>query len=289
MMGTSVYNIGGGGGGLKYAGDLADADFIEFSNNTLSTFENVGRTDINFYVEPKDNEVIAAVIELTTDANATVHVYNFDGFMYIPLGYITNNTVSSGDDYKIEIIGNSFEVSQVNNLGNRGYIRIEDQILGVCKIGNLLWTTNNLKVSLPYSKMGPIGKPSDQENYPGYFYNIPDSTRKNYINDEVLTSGWRLPTYNDFLNMESSISGDYDSLLKIGQQPGATNSTGFTLILCGIYNFNSGVALQGNVTNLYCSNGNYSFVVGYSKNDNQLTYTSWAGNIGVSLRFCKDA
>ncbi len=289
MIGTSVYNIGGGGG-LKYAGALTDSDFIEFSNNTLSTFNNVGRSNINFYVSPKDNEVIAAVIELTTDSNATVHIYTFDGFMYVPLGYITNNSVSSGDKYKIEIIGNSFEVSLVNDLGkNPEYIKIEDQILGVCKIGDLLWTTNNLKIVLPYGKVGPIGKPSDQENYPGYFYQISTTTKRDYINNDVLKSGWRIPTYNDFSNMESSISGDYNSLLKVGQQTGATNTTGFTLILCGSYNFNSGVSLQGYKASLLATIGNDFYVVGYDKDGHQFDYTLWAGNIGVNLRFCKDA
>lgn len=289
MIGTSVYNIGGGGG-LKYAGALTDSDFIEFSNNTLSTFNNVGRSNINFYVSPKDNEVIAAVIELTTDSNATVHIYTFDGFMYVPLGYITNNSVSSGDKYKIEIIGNSFEVSLVNDLGkNPEYIKIEDQILGVCKIGDLLWTTNNLKIVLPYGKVGPIGKPSDQENYPGYFYQISTTTKRDYINNDVLKSGWRIPTYNDFSNMESSISGDYNSLLKVGQQTGATNTTGFTLILCGSYNFNSGVSLQGYKASLLATIGNDFYVVDYDKDGHQFDYTLWAGNIGVNLRFCKDA
>lgn len=286
----TIYNYGGGGGGLKYGGALADSDFIEFSNNTLSTFDNEGRQDINFYVIPKKDEVITSVIELTTDSNATVHVYKFDGFMYLPFGYITNNTVSSGNKYKIEIIGDSFDVSLVNDLGKYPeYINIEDQILGVCKIGDLLWTTNNLKIDLPYGKVGSIGRPSDQVNYPGYFYQISSTTRRDYINNDLLKGGWRLPTYSDFSNMESSIGEDYDSLLKVGQQPGATNTTGFSLILCGSYNFNSGVALQGSLAHLFCSQNSLLYVVGYSKNGNQLTYTRWAGNIGVNLRFCKDA
>ena len=118
FKGDSIYKTGAGGGGYKDGGALVDGDFIEVKNNTVSSYDNVSRDPVNFYFEVKDGEILNSVIELTTAVNATINVYVVKNGFYYLLGNVGGNTVNAGDDYKINIIGDSFSVEQINNISN---------------------------------------------------------------------------------------------------------------------------------------------------------------------------
>lgn len=109
----SIYNQGGGGGGYKDGGALVDGDFIKVENNTVSSYDNVSRDPVNFYIEVKDGEVLNSVVELTTAVNATINVYYLKNGFYYLLGNVGGNTVNAGDDYKINVVGNSFMLEVV--------------------------------------------------------------------------------------------------------------------------------------------------------------------------------
>ena len=110
----SIYKQGGGGGGFKDGGALVDGDFIKVENNTVSTYTNETRNDVNFYFEIKEGEIINSVIEFTTDVNATIHVYYIGaGGILIPLGNVGGDTVTAGESYNINVVGNSFVLENI--------------------------------------------------------------------------------------------------------------------------------------------------------------------------------
>lgn len=145
LNGNSIYKFGGGsGGGYKDGGELVDGDFIKVENNTISTYTNTARTDLNYYFEVKDNEVLNAVIELTNEYNATVHIYILQNGLYIPLGNVGGDTVNAGDDYKINIVGNSFSLEVVTpGQAVPEYTEINGVVYGVKKIGSQYYTTED--------------------------------------------------------------------------------------------------------------------------------------------------
>ena len=133
FKGDSIYKSGGGGGGYKDGGQLIDGDFIEVKNNTVSSYDNVSRDPVNFYFEPKDGEVINGIIEFTTEVNATVNVYVLIDGVYYLLGNVGGDSVTAGNDYKINITGESYSIEQVSGGLEPKYISLMGTIYGVTK------------------------------------------------------------------------------------------------------------------------------------------------------------
>lgn len=188
--GPSIYNQGGGGsgGGGAYSdgGALVDGDFIKVENNTISTYDNTARSDINYYFEVAENEIINAVVELTTTVNATVHVYIVQNGFYIPLGNIGGDTVNAGDEYKVNITGDSFALEQVTGGGSVPVMaNIGDYTYKILKSGSLYWTCENIKGGIIHSSNS-------------YF-------KKSMI-DSLLVDGWKLPTEAQWSSLINSFS-----------------------------------------------------------------------------------
>lgn len=144
--GNSIYNDGGAGGVGGYAdgGQIVDGDFMKIENNAVSTYDNVNRNTLNFYLEPADGEIINAVVELTTAVNSTVKVYVLRNGLYYLLGNIGGNTVNAGDDYKLNIVGNSFVLEVVTpSQADPKYAEINGVAYGVKKIGSQYYITED--------------------------------------------------------------------------------------------------------------------------------------------------
>ena len=181
FKGDSIYKSGGGGGGGGYkdGGQLVDGDFIKVENNTISSYDNVSRDPVNFYFEVKDGEVLNAVIELTNEYNATVHVYIVQNGLFIPLGNVGGDTVNAGDDYKINIVGNSFVLEVVTPSQPTPEAVIFGGVIYPCKkFGNHLWMLADLK--------GFGGMYSSETDSYYYNYNDIQSQIQNF-------NGWHLP------------------------------------------------------------------------------------------------
>ena len=175
FKGDSIYKSGGGsGGGYKDGGALVDGDFIDVENNTISTYENSNRNEINFVLPYSD--VLNAVIELDNNSNATVNVYTVNNGFYVPIGNIGGNTVTAGNSYTVNITGNSFVIEQVSGGGSDPeFATIEGSVYGVKKVNDLFWTTEDFK-SVEYEHVIKNGV---------YYY--PQSVNINI-------DGWRIPT-----------------------------------------------------------------------------------------------
>lgn len=110
----SIYKQGGGGGGYEDGGALVDADIIEVKNNTVSTYENTSRNEVDFYIVKEPGTILNSVIEFTTQVNATVNVYYLnENNVLVLLGVVGSNSVSAGDTYNINITGNGYEIEQI--------------------------------------------------------------------------------------------------------------------------------------------------------------------------------
>jgi len=211
FKGDSIYKTGGGGGGYKDGGQLVDGDFIKVENNTVSSYDNVSRDPVNFYFEVKDGEVLNGIIEFTTEVNATVNVYVMIDDVYYLLGNVGGDTVTAGNDYKINITGDSYSIEQVSGGLEPKYISLMGTTYGITKIGNLYWTTKNLELDL--SPYGADGNRFVKRNGT-YWYatceNVGDINLCNLINSIIENSGFRIPFYEDTQNLQSSTTDSYD-------------------------------------------------------------------------------
>lgn len=182
--GVSIYNFGGGGGGYSDGGELVDGDFINVPNNAISKYENTSRSNINFVVQPGD-EQINAVVELTNGVNSTIHVYTVQNGIYIPLGNIGGDTVTSGEKYNINIVGNLFTVEHITGGGvDPEYATINGVVYPVLKLNNLLWQCSDLKDD-------------------SYAHTVSNGNYYYAPNESMNIDGWRLPTsdeWNDLIN-----------------------------------------------------------------------------------------
>lgn len=265
--GDSIYKSGGGsgGGGYKDGGELVDADFIKVENNTVSYYDNVNRDPVNFYFEPKDGEILNSIIEMTTAVNSTVNVYILKNGIYYSLGNIGSNTVNSGDDYKINITGDSFSIEQVSNSLEIAFVEIYGVNVPVKKIGNLYWTTQN--VDIPGS--------NKKFNYGQSYY------KRESFSQNVNINGFRIPNSSDTdalkLNGRNAICSQSGWSSNQG-----TNTTGFNLYPYGSYN--SSGTFQGYSYYGYI----YTFDGGplYCGNDGTIAYAAASG--WYPMRLCKD-
>ncbi len=237
MMNTSIYNIGGGGGrGYENGGKLADGGFIKVENNALSSYDNVSRNDVNFYFEPAEDEILNSVVEFTTAVNATVNVYVLRNGFYYLLDYIGGNTVNAGEEYKIDIIGNSYLIENViNNSSSPEYAVILGDIYPVKEYNGVLWTTKNLKSLTGYGTIR--NAPFGDSSYNPFYY---EST---FLLDKLNSFyPWRVPTDDDYTKLKiyngfvSPDGGNKAFITGIPQLPNATNSSGFTAYPYGHYN-----------------------------------------------------
>lgn len=231
FKGDSIYKSGGGGGGGGYkdGGALVDADFIKLENNTISNYDNTSRSDVNFYFEVAAGEVINSVVELTTTLNATIHVYVVHNGLFIPLGNVGGDTVNAGDDYKVNITGDSFAIEQVTGGGvDPEAALIGSNIYGLIKVGSTLWTTSDLKED-------------------GFISSI-NSGRYYYAEQDININGWHLPSDSQFNELITTYS--FQQL---------KDTTGWNTGLEG--NNQSGFSLKGNS---YLVNG--SILQNYGRN-----------------------
>ena len=183
--GSSIYNYGAaGGGGYNDGGQIVDGDFMKIENNAVSTYNNVNRDTLNFYLEPSDGEILNAVVELTTAVNSTVNVYVLRNGLYYLLNISGLNTVSSGNEYKVNIIGNSYAIENVTVQNPDPELAvINGTITKITKNNNLYWSDFLVVDSSEYYN-NTIGQP-------GRFYRIRSITNEILPN---LSDGWRPPT-----------------------------------------------------------------------------------------------
>lgn len=192
FKGDSIYKSGGGGGGYKDGGELVDGDFIKVENNSVSSYENLTRNEINFYFEKKQNEILNSVIELTTQVNATVNVYYLnENNIFVLLGYIGNNTVNAGDEYNINITGNGYEIEDVTPPAPdpQDIIMLAyDKTLRFKKIGSTYWQTDNFNGIIP--GVDYVAKAN------AIYYKVSD-----IISVSSFANGLRLPNDTDVYNL----------------------------------------------------------------------------------------
>lgn len=223
FKGDSIYKSGsGGGGGYKDGGELVDADFIKVENNTISSYENVNRDPVNFYFDVKDGEVLNSVIELTTAVNATVNVYIIKNGFYYLLANVGGNTVNAGNDYKVNITGDSYDVEEESGGDPEPAFCMIDQDRYSCKkIGNYLWLTENYTGIIPGT---------DSFIGAGTRFYKPNETMLH----KTYGDSWHIPTRDQVIDLLSAAGNNTNNLKIVNTgytdwDTYATNSTGFNL------------------------------------------------------------
>lgn len=263
FKGDSIYKSGGGGGGYKDGGQLVDSDFIKVENNTISSYDNVSRDPVNFYFEVKDGEVLNSVVELTTVVNATINVYVVKNGFYYLLGNVGGNTVNAGEQYNLNVVGDSFALDQVTTASNDPkFVSIMGQIYGLAKIGGLLWTTENLRWVTELN-FDLVSDGSDQQTTDRILNYTPDSitTRGEvYYRGTILgrinnLSNFRVPTDSDFNKIKNYTVEQLTSV-----SDGGLDSLEFNAKIKGFCSaFYSGYPLQVRYSKTYTSDPIWGF------------------------------
>ena len=271
FKGDSIYKSGGGGGGYKDGGALVDADFIKVENNTVSSYDNTSRDPINLYFEPKDGEVLNAIVELTTAVNATVNVYVVKNGFYYLLGNVGGNTVNSGDDYKVNITGDSFAIELVTGGGNTPeYADVGGLgIIRVCRIGNIIWTA---------------------EDYQQAFF----SKQEALSIENIAAAPWRLPTVDDVLSTKTALDPNAGYKMKTatgwngsGNGDNSAKFNGFPYGRSDQYG-----SISENGDSWYChlkeTSGSYNYFARLSSGDNNFDYGNAWNNRYYRVRLVRD-
>lgn len=269
FKGDSIYKAGGGGGGgYKDGGQLIDGDFIKVENNTVSSYYNVSRDPINLYLEPNSGEILNAIVELTTDLNATVNVYTLKNGFFVPIGN-SGYSATAGNEYKINIIGDSFEIDQITRQGNFPEAAlIGSNIYPVLNNNGLLWICRDLKESVFSYKI----------NSGRYYYEA---------NLNFNINGWRLPNNSEF----QDLVGIYGmTALKSnsgwGGYPG-NNSSGMGLNAYGEYNLNSNNVELDNWAMFYMIKNNDSITAVRTQANDPVSYNVGISGYSVPVRLVK--
>ena len=252
FKGDSIYKSGGGGGGYKDGGALVDADFIEVENNAVSSYDNVSRDPINFYFEPSDGEILNSVIEITTAVNATVNVYVLRNGFYYLLGNVGGNTVNAGEEYNLNIIGNSYMLELVTPGSNDPEaIVYEGEIYQLKKYGSVSWVVGFLKAALPGSrKVNGI-----------YYY--PRSAIRSFYDDHL-----SIPSKTDWLDLRNNYGLTTDDLKdSSGWANNGNNSSGLAFRPSGILiNSTSYIDSPGNCYFGLSDTTEFATIIGYLNN-----------------------
>jgi uncharacterized protein (TIGR02145 family) len=265
FKGDSIYKSGGGGGGYKDGGQLVDGDFIEVQNNSVSSYENISRNTINFFLDPNSGEIINSVIELYTQINSNVCVYVLNNGVYLPLSYTGSNAINANDNYKVTIIGNSYTVEQETTV-DEFVIEIGNQYLKAKKIGSLYWTLENYKT----------------------WWSVTD------VNSFTPINGWRIPSNDDFVNLKNQL--DPDAGYKMKSTSGwynsgnGSNESGFNALPLG--RLNSGGSVVEDTQNAYfvttTNSGDGKRYYACRYNSNNLDYYFMSSSEKMNVRLCKD-
>lgn len=236
FKGDSIYKIGGGGGGGYHdGGQIVDGEFMKVENNAVSSYDNTSRDPINFYFEPAEDEIINAVVELTTAVNSTVNVYVLRNGFYYLLGNVGGDTVTAGNDYKVNITGDSYAIEQVTGGGNDPeFVNINGVTYPLLKNNGILWTCKDLE--------GVFSGVDYRVNNGRYYYEPKD----------IIVDGWRLPKQNEILNLYQSYS--VPDLKAVDGWPSGysypgTGASGFNLKANGEFQLNSSSVALDNWTN----------------------------------------
>ena len=296
----TIYNYGGGGGGLKYGGALADADFIKIENNFIYDYTNLNRPELNFYVETDKDIAFVGALQIKTDVNTTVNVYKLKNGIYYLLGCVSSRDILANDYAKVFILGDSYEVETLSSLIEPKLFKFGSKTYEVVKIGDLFWTTSNAvneKEDFGIDVYWQIGRPSDQSTYPGYFYSFRGNDTLYQKAKEKLYP-FRIPLDSDYARLITAVNNQTNNIMKTGfpEYPNANNSSGFSCVPCGSFNFYSGVSLQGYVFDLLyeCEDSSGHLKSSYYEgrvngNNNSAIYTTTPGGMAVgNLRFCMD-
>lgn len=197
--GPSIYKFGGGGG-FKNGGQLVDGDFIKVENNTISSYDNVSRDPLNFLLEVKDGEVLNSVVELTTAVNATVNVYVVKNGFYYLLGNVGGNTVNAGEQYNLNVVGDSFALDQVTVTNtDPEYIELENSLYKLKKVGSIYWALEDWRGGSQFNRLS-----HDSAYGLHYYYKQTDYQA---IDAYLRTLGARLPSKNEYYDQMVSFVG----------------------------------------------------------------------------------
>lgn len=243
MIETSIYNIGGGGGGYKDGGQIVDADLMEIKNNTVSSYDNISRDAINFYFDTAEGEIINSIVDLTTAVNSTINVYVLNNGLYYRLGYIGSNTVNAGNDYKVTITANSYAVEQVSGYDPEGKIVIGSNTYGVAKVtgAGLYIMTENLNEGIAESSRQTAYNGDDSYRINGYgllydplgIWDTSGNIKGSFA--AMIPEGWRIPSIADYKKITDLLNGGSVNKIKSidGWATPGTNELGTNFLPSG--------------------------------------------------------
>jgi len=274
---------------------------INVVNNRVTWVSNITYSTMTFNVVVPSGESANLAIELLSQHACTVSV-TVNG-VQVPKASAAINELEAGKTYQLTCVGYGWTCAEIDvpnytvTVGNKTY--------GATRLGNHLWTTENLDYlftgctlnGTPENKpmaWNNSADPTYEDTY-GIVYNYKAAVYLAEHADELLPSGWRLPTLDDWRQLGNTIGWDptQSGQMVTGDKANAFRNTDW-------YMWNSATQqadLQG--TNLYglnvlpagtCVNGEFDNI-GSEKNDvgfwasdslDLSSYRLWFASVGIT-------
>ena len=187
---------------------------INVVNNRVTWVSNITYSTMTFNVAVPSGESATFAIELLSQHACTVNV-TVNG-VQVPKASAALNELEAGKTYQLTCVGYGWTCVEIDVPSYT--VTIDSKTYGATRLGNHLWTTENLDYLFTGCTLN--GTPEDQpmawnnsadptyEGKYGLVYNYKAVLYLAEHADELLPSGWRLPTLDDWRQLGATIGWD---------------------------------------------------------------------------------
>lgn len=187
---------------------------INVVNNRVTWVSNITYSTMTFNVAVPSGESANFAVELLNQHACTVSV-TVNG-VQVPKASAAINELEAGKTYQLTCVGYGWTCVEVDVPSYT--VTIDSKTYGATRLGNHLWTTENLDYLFTGCTLNgtPEDKPMAWSNsadptYEGKYglvYNYKAAVYLAEHADELLPSGWRLPTLDDWRQLGATIGWD---------------------------------------------------------------------------------
>ena len=187
---------------------------INVVNNRVTWVSNITYSTMTFNVAVPSGDAANFAVELLSQHACTVSV-TVNG-VQVPKASAAINELEAGKTYQLTCVGYGWACVEVDVPSYT--VTIDNKTYGATRLGNHLWTTENLDYVFTGCTLNgtPEDKPMAWNNsadptYEGKYGIVYNYKAVLYLAehaDELLPSGWRLPTLDDWRQLGATIGWD---------------------------------------------------------------------------------
>lgn len=279
---------------------------INVVNNRVTWVSNITYSTMTFNVAVPSGESANFAVELLSQHACTVSV-TVNG-VQVPKASAALNELEAGKTYQLTCVGYGWTCVEIDVPSYT--VTIDSKTYGATRLGNHLWTTENLDYLFTGCTLNgtPDDKPMAWNNsadptYEGKYGLVYNYKAVLYLAehaDELLPSGWRLPTLDDWRQLGATIGWDptQSGQMVTGDKANAFRSTEWYLYnsatrqadiqgtnLYGLNVLPAGTFANGEFSNIGSSGSSVCFWASDSLDSGQLWFASVGHHYGWSSNY----